>query len=129
MRRFTDAPSLNRPRKNAADYVDFIALDGGCGTFDITESVGVKPDGDENVWYGREICSREWEVLYRTIEGRWVLVFVLPPGHEDDAGPINRALAPPERTRPTCRSGTGRPRRRSRAPCRSSPSRSRLDAA
>ena len=98
MRRFTDAPSLNRPRKDYADFRDYVALDGGCGTFDITESVGVKPDGDENVWYGRK-SSREWEALYRTIAGRWVLVIVLPPGHENDAGPVNRELTPVQAAR------------------------------
>ena len=105
----TRHPSLNRPYADYGDFVDFVNLQGGYEAFNLSESVGVKPSGDEDVWYGREIAGREWEVLYRTSERRWVLVFVIPPGHEDDEGPqplepridpdSSGSLAPPQQTR------------------------------
>jgi hypothetical protein len=87
-------PSLNRPTVDYDDFVEFVDLDGACELFDLSESVGVKPFGDENVWYGRDLATRGDEVLYRTDEGRWVLVFVILPSYQDDPGPhpLNREL-------------------------------------
>ncbi len=96
-----DIPSLNRPHKDYADFVDFVDLAGGYETFDLTESIGINEAGDENVWYGREIAGREHEILYRTLDDRWVLIFVSLPGDEDDNGPepIDRELTPVQAAR------------------------------
>lgn len=93
VRRFTDSPSLNRP---CVYRVEFVNLQGAHETYDIEESIGTKESGEEDLWYGRELARRKDEVLYKTPSGRWVLVFVILPGHEDDPGPgpLERELTP-----------------------------------
>jgi hypothetical protein len=76
------------------NYVDFVNLDGGYETFELDESLGVKSSGGQDARGGSEAAGRGWEILCRTAKGRWVLVFVIPPGHEEeeDIYPVNREL-------------------------------------
>jgi hypothetical protein len=94
-------PSLNRPIADYRGIVDYVNLDGDYEAFDLSDSVGVKPSGDEDVWYGQDRAGRGDEVLYRTAEGRWVLVFVVLPGCLDPRGPhpLERELTPTQASR------------------------------
>jgi hypothetical protein len=76
------------------NYVDFVNLDGGYETFELDESLGVKSSGGQDAQGGSEAAGRGWKILCWTAKGRWVLVFVIPPGHEEeeDIYPVNREL-------------------------------------
>ena len=84
-------PSLRRPRENYAHFYDFVNLDNEWESFDLTESIGTETYTDEGVYYGRE---SDWKdtILYRTDGHRWVIVFVILPGHEGEEGPVSREL-------------------------------------
>jgi len=71
-----DGPSfLRRPRKSPEDYWEFVNLAGESDVFDVDKA------GD--LWIGRCVegrdgavcCDREDELLYRTLDGRYVLVY------------------------------------------------------
>ena len=71
-----DGPSfLRRPRKSSEDYWEFVNLAGEIDVFDVAKA--------GYPWFGRRIegpdgvvcCDREDELLYRTSDGRYVLVY------------------------------------------------------
>jgi hypothetical protein len=90
--------SLCRPLYNDEDHYEFINLDGEQDAFDMSLSLGTDIYPDEGVYYGRD---GEWAdtALYRVGRDRWVLLFILLPGHEHETGLEGRELTPAQAAR------------------------------
>ena len=73
---------------------DFFSLAGELEAFDLMESFPNLEADDKSAYYGWEGTDRENQILYRTVEGRWVLLFVIMEVGEQDVSPVDRELTP-----------------------------------